>query len=121
MHLRGDKRGGALNVDLLAPLAAAVDDFHFALGEFFADRNSIGNADEVGILEFDAGPIIAIIEERVKIHFETALVNRFGGRSKGRVGDGYRRDDNIERGDGGRECQAVGVMMMFCRGTEDSI
>jgi hypothetical protein len=44
----------------------AVEEFDFAFGELLADGDAEGDADEVGVFEFDAGALVAVIEEDVE-------------------------------------------------------
>ena len=47
---------------------AAVDHFHLSLRQLLADRDAVRNADQVGILELHARPLVAIVEQRVQTH-----------------------------------------------------
>jgi hypothetical protein len=78
----------------------AVEEFDFAFGEFFADGDAKGDADQVGVFEFDAGALVAVIEEDVESGgFEDEGDLLSGGEEFGLadVGDG---DDDLEGGYG---------------------
>ena len=45
-------------------------DFHLSLGQFLGtDRDPVGNADQIGILEFDARPFVPVIQDDIDPHF----------------------------------------------------
>ena len=45
---------------------AALDKLDFAVAQFFADGDPEGNADQVGVFELHAGPLVAIVEQGVE-------------------------------------------------------
>ena len=47
-------------------LCAPLDNLNKSLREFLPDRDAIRDADQVGILEFDARPLIAIVEKCIE-------------------------------------------------------
>src|ERR1700687_5344522 len=61
--------------------------FDDALRQLLAERNPIGNPDEVGILELDAGTLIAIVQKRVEPRGFTVLVDRACRRALGFVAE----------------------------------
>ncbi len=90
----GDVEGGAVET---------VCDFENVLGEFFADVDAEGDADQVGVFEFNAGALVAVVEQDVNAGARESF-----GKVKARgverdlagVGD---RDNDLEGGDGSGE------------------
>ena len=41
--------------------------------QLLADGDAVGNADQVGILEFDARPLVAVVEQSVQTHARRQL------------------------------------------------
>ena len=56
-----------LNIDILRCFGAPFDKFHLARSQLFSESDAERNADQVGIFEFDAGPLVAIVEQRIYI------------------------------------------------------
>src|SRR6266403_2174571 len=48
-------------------LAAPLGQLDYALPDLLAHRDSIGNADQVGVLEFHPGTLVAIVEQDVHL------------------------------------------------------
>ena len=93
----------------------AVDEFDLAFGEFLADVDTVGDADEFSVLELDAGALVAVVEQDVDAcGFEIGGDLFAGGEQRllADVGDG---DDDLIRRDGGR--QSVLLAGCSCQGT----
>src|SRR5215831_903881 len=43
----------------------ALDDFYSTVGNFLSHIDSKGNTDQIGILELDSGPLVAVVDENV--------------------------------------------------------
>jgi hypothetical protein len=54
-------------------------DFNSPLGQFLANSNPKRDADQVGVLELNAGPFVAVVEQRVDAECEAPLID-IGGR-----------------------------------------
>src|ERR1700691_2725496 len=99
----------------------ARNQFYIALGSFLADIDAVGNSDQVGIFEFDAGALVAVIKQYVEagsFKLRGEGLAGCGERGVRRVGDG---DDDGERRDGGREPEAVLVVRLLNCRSEDAL
>ena len=76
------------------------DELHQAFGGFLADVDAIGDADQVGVLELDAGALIAVVEQDVETGGFEFGGDLFAGAEQGRVGNVGDGDDDIEGRDG---------------------
>ncbi len=67
-ELRADRRWLATSSigDVGGGVGEAVDEFDFAFGELLADVDAVGDADQVGVLELDAGALVAVVEQDVE-------------------------------------------------------
>ncbi len=77
------------------------------LGQFLADGDAEGDADQVGILELHAGTLVAIVEQGVQPERQAFAVDLLGGFRLRGVGVVDRRDHHVERRDGGGQHHAV--------------
>ena len=99
--------------DIGADLGAAVDEFDEAGGEFLAEVDAEGDADQVGVLELDAGAQVAVVVEDVdvkRLEFGLELV---GGVADDGVSELDGGEDDFERRDGDGEAHAVRVREEF--------
>jgi len=90
------------------------------LGEFFAEGDAPGDADEVGVLEFDAGAFVAVVEEGIDALGAEGVVEVEGGGALGFVGEVDGGEDDFEGGDGGGHGDAVGIVEEFDGAAEDA-
>src|ERR1700677_1899499 len=99
----------------------ALDQLHHALYQLLADRNPVGDADEVSVLELDAGPLVAVVVERVDACGEARFVDFLRGFAQRGIGVVHRGDDYDKRSDGDREEHAGVVVVLFDRRTQDTL
>ncbi len=52
--------------DVLIELLQAIDEFNFAFSYSASNVDAIGDADEVGVFEFDSGALVAVVEKDVE-------------------------------------------------------
>ena len=57
----------------------AVEEFDVAFGQFFAYGDAVGDADEIGVFELDAGALVAVVEEDVEAGGGEVGGDLFGG------------------------------------------
>ena len=57
--------GGAVDGEVGGGVGEAVDEFDVAFGELLADVDAVGDADQFGVFELDAGALVAVVEEDV--------------------------------------------------------
>ena len=93
---------------VLVLVCEAVDELKFLFDYAAADVDSIGDAGEIGVFEFDAGALVAVVEENVEACGGEVCGDVFSGFEEGGVTDVGDGDDDLEGGDGGRE--RVGVV-----------
>jgi hypothetical protein len=80
---------------------------------FLAYVDAIGNADQVGVFEFDAGTLVSVIKQHVEacgIELGGERLAGFGERGVGRIGHG---DDDREGRDRRRQPEAVLVVRLL--------
>ncbi len=79
----------------------AVDDFDFIFGDTSSDVDTKGYTGEVGVLEFNAGALVAVVEENVEAGGGEAGGDLFAGFEKRRFADVGDGNDDLEGRDGG--------------------
>ena len=95
--------------------AAATFEFDFAFGQgFFADGQTDGETDQFGILELEAGPFVAVVQDDVHSLGHEFGIDFFGELHDGAAGgDGQRGETNGVRGNGNGPDDAVLVVGLF--------
>ena len=114
----GEVPGDFGEANVFCGIAQPVDHFDLSFGKFLADVDPERDAGQVGVLEFDAGALVAVVEQGIKAGAVEVGGECFTCCEKvgfADVGDG---DDDVEGGDGRRE--RVGLARVFCGGGFDS-
>jgi hypothetical protein len=70
--------------------ALALDQFHHPAAQLFADRDAVGDVDQVGLFELHARPLVAVVEQGIEPQRQAVSVNR-ARRSGGWLASWFRR------------------------------
>src|ERR1700722_831968 len=98
----------------------AQNDFHSTFGNLLSHRDSKGDTNEIGVLELDSRPFVAVVENQVIPLSFQSLRDVLGRRSNRLILDVDRRNHNLKRRNGWRQPEAVLVIALFDRRGQDS-
>ena len=99
----------------------AIPNLRQSRSYLFANSDAKRNADQVGILELDAGAFFPIIQEDIESFLPGLSVDILGDGLLRRIGDMDRNNDHLKGGNGGREHQAVFIMALLGGGGENPL
>src|SRR5882762_3463305 len=95
-------------------------DFHFTFGQrLLANADANGKTDQFGVFEFDARPVVAVVQDDIHVARRQLGVDLFGAFHDFTLrGDVQRRDAHGVRRNADRPDDAVVVMALFDKGLQ---
>src|SRR4030088_380800 len=99
----------------------AKNDFDGTFGNLFSHCDSKGDPDQIGILELDSGPLVAVIEDDVESGSLQAIGDILRGRFHALVLDVSRGNHDLEWRDRGRQPESVLIVALLDCRSQDAL
>src|SRR5690349_8129517 len=107
--------------DIDALRSCARDEFHLSAGSLFAYVNPVGNSNEIGVFEFDAGTLVSVIQQHVDSGGVESGCDLLAGFAQRRVRDIRYRYDDGEGRDTRRQPEPLVVIRLLDGGGENAL
>src|SRR5690242_20648640 len=116
LHVSHDVR----NFNILTLFCETVEQLDYAFRDFFPDRDSVRDADQIRIFELHTRAFVAIVEQHVETGAFQLVIQLLSGCAQIVLLHVCDRYDDVERRERLRPDDAVCIVMLLDRATDDA-